>query len=79
MHSAGAQSGRVGDELNLQGTALTGVGLALMNSQKGSLSPPITGQIQVNPNGTITAFTGLTDHGAGGNTTLAILLLNLSA
>ncbi|MCL5067123.1 MAG: xanthine dehydrogenase family protein molybdopterin-binding subunit, partial [Thaumarchaeota archaeon] len=60
-------------KVNLNGTTLTGWGLALMNSQKGSLSPPISGQIQVNPNGTITAFTGLTDHGAGGNTTLAIL------
>jgi CO/xanthine dehydrogenase Mo-binding subunit len=60
-------------KVNLNGTTLTGWGLALMNSQKGSLSPPITGQIQVNPNGTITAFSGLSDHGAGGNTTLAIL------
>ena len=60
-------------KVNLQGNTLTGVGLALMNSQKGALSPPITGQIQVNPNGTIIAYTGLTDHGAGGNTTLAIL------
>jgi CO/xanthine dehydrogenase Mo-binding subunit len=60
-------------KINLQGQTLIGHGLALMNSQKGSLSPPITGQIQVAPNGQVTAFTGLTDHGAGGNTTLAIL------
>ena len=58
---------------NLNGTTLTGWGLALMNSQKGALSPPISGQIQVNPDGSVIAYTGLTDHGAGGNTTLAIL------
>ena len=60
-------------KVNLQGQTLIGHGLALLNSQKGALSPPITGQLQVAPNGQVTVFTGLTDHGAGGNTTLAIL------
>jgi CO/xanthine dehydrogenase Mo-binding subunit len=59
--------------VNQNGTTLTGVGLALHNAAKGSISPPSTAQIQLNLDGTITAFTGLTDHGAGGNTTFAIL------
>jgi CO/xanthine dehydrogenase Mo-binding subunit len=58
---------------SLNGTKLTGVGISLHNAAKGSISPPSTAQIQLNSDGSITAFTGLTDHGAGGNTTFAIM------
>jgi CO/xanthine dehydrogenase Mo-binding subunit len=50
-----------------------GVGIAAMNAQKGALSPPVTGQLQVNTDGSVIAYTGLTDHGAGGNTAFAIM------
>jgi CO/xanthine dehydrogenase Mo-binding subunit len=60
-------------KVNLQGTQLIGVGHALFNAAKGAVSPPSTAQIQLNSDGSITAFTGLTDHGAGGNTTFAIM------
>ena len=61
------------NKVNLQGTQLIGVGHSLMNSAKGAVSPPSTAQIQLNLDGTITVFTSLTDHGAGGNTTFAIM------
>jgi CO/xanthine dehydrogenase Mo-binding subunit len=57
---------------SVNGPLRRGIGLAVMNAQKGGPSPPCSGQIQVDPDGTVTAFTGLTDHGAGGNTTFAI-------
>jgi CO/xanthine dehydrogenase Mo-binding subunit len=57
----------------VNGTKRTGVGLALFNAAKGSIIPPSTGQIQVDPDGTVTVFTGLTDHGAGGNTTFPLM------
>jgi CO/xanthine dehydrogenase Mo-binding subunit len=53
-------------------TTRNGVGLALHNGQKGALSPPCTAQIQVNSDGSVIGYTGLTDHGAGGNTTYAL-------
>jgi len=54
------------------GPLVRGVGIANLNGNKGSVSLS-NGQLQVNPNGSVQAFTGLTDHGAGGNTTFAIL------
>jgi CO/xanthine dehydrogenase Mo-binding subunit len=57
----------------VNGTKRSGVGLALLNAAKGSIIPPSTGQIQLDPDGTVTVFTGLTDHGAGGNTTFPLM------
>ncbi len=57
----------------VSGTVRTGVGIALQNSAKGSIIPPSTGQIQVNTDGSVVCYTGLTDHGAGGNTTFPIM------
>lgn len=59
--------------VNLSGQTLTGVGLGLQNGAKGSPSAPATAQITLNADGSITVYTGLTDHGAGGNTTYAIM------
>jgi len=47
------------------GKKLRGVGVAITSGAKGSLSAPDTGQIQVDPAGNITVFTGGTDHGGG--------------
>lgn len=58
---------------SVNGTKRRGVGVALLNAAKGSIIPPSTGQVQVDPDGTVTAFTGLTDHGAGGNTAFPIM------
>ena len=49
------------------------MGLGLQNGAKGSPSAPATAQITLNADGSITVYTGLTDHGAGGNTTFAIM------
>ena len=54
------------------GPLVRGVGIANLNGNKGSVSLS-NGQLQVNPDGSVQAFTGLTDHGAGGNTTFVIL------
>ena len=54
------------------GPIKTGVGVTIMNTSRGLVSPPVSGQIQVNPNGSVVVYTGFTDHGAGGNTTLII-------
>jgi carbon-monoxide dehydrogenase large subunit len=55
------------------GQKLRGVGVAITSGAKGSLSAPDTGQIQVDPLGNISVFTGGTDHGGGGMTTLPII------
>jgi CO/xanthine dehydrogenase Mo-binding subunit len=57
----------------VDGPKRRGVGVALLNAAKGSIIPPSTGQIQVDPDGSVTVFTGLTDHGAGGNTTFPLM------
>ncbi|HVP22436.1 MAG TPA: xanthine dehydrogenase family protein molybdopterin-binding subunit [Conexivisphaerales archaeon] len=57
----------------VSGTTRRGVGIALLNAAKGSIIPPSTGQIQVSPDGSVTVFTGLMDHGAGGNTTFPLM------
>ena len=56
----------------VSGPLVRGVGVANLNGAKGSVSLS-DGQLQVNPDGSVQAFTGLTDHGAGGNTTFVIL------
>lgn len=56
------------------GSKRYGVGVALLNMAKGAISPPSTGQVQVNPDGTVYIYTGFTDHGAGGNTTIPIIV-----
>lgn len=56
----------------VNGPIRRGVGIANMSGAKGSVSLS-DGQLQVNPDGSVQAYTGLTDHGAGGNTTFAIL------
>lgn len=61
-------------KVNLNGQTLTGIGLASHNGAKGSPSAPATAQVTLNANGGITCYTGLTDHGAGGNTTYAIMV-----
>jgi len=66
----GNQSETVGS-----GKKLRGIGVAITSGAKGSLSAPDTGQIQVDPLGNITIFTGGTDHGGGGMTTLPIIAL----
>ena len=60
-------------ETNGSGKKLRGVGMACTSGAKGALSAPDTGQIQVDPLGNITVFTGGTDHGGGGMTTLPII------
>ncbi|MDG6901391.1 MAG: xanthine dehydrogenase family protein molybdopterin-binding subunit [Nitrososphaerota archaeon] len=52
-------------ETNGTGKKLRGVGMALTAGAKGSLGGGATGQIQVDPKGNITVFTGGTDHGGG--------------
>ncbi|MDG6914281.1 MAG: xanthine dehydrogenase family protein molybdopterin-binding subunit [Nitrososphaerota archaeon] len=58
---------------SVNGTKRVGVGVCIQNAAKGAPFPPSTSQVQVDPDGTVTVFSGLTDHGAGGNTTLPIL------
>ena len=57
----------------VSGSKRRGVGVSLLNAAKGAASPPITGQIEVAPDGKVTFYTGLTDHGAGGRTSYAIM------
>ena len=57
----------------VNGSIRTGVGMACLSSNKGSAFPPTSAQIQIAPDGTVTVFTGHTDHGAGTSTTLPIM------
>ncbi len=57
----------------VNGSIRTGVGMACLSSNKGAAFPPTSAQIQVAPDGTVTLFTGHTDHGAGTSTTLPII------
>ena len=66
-----------GNPSSISGTTRNGVGTSITNSIKGAISPPDTGQIQVDPDGTVTMFSGITDHGAGGNTVLPIIAAEL--
>lgn len=61
-----------GKASQVNGPIRRGIGIANLNGAKGGVSLS-TGQLQVNSDGSVQAFTGLTDHGAGGNTTYAIL------
>ncbi|MHB2036398.1 MAG: xanthine dehydrogenase family protein molybdopterin-binding subunit [Nitrososphaerales archaeon] len=56
-----------------QGSIRRGVGVIVQNAGKGAPIPPSTSQVQVDPDGTVTVYIGLTDHGAGGNTTFPIV------
>jgi CO/xanthine dehydrogenase Mo-binding subunit len=58
----------------VNGSKRRGVGVSLLNAVKGAISPPITGQVEVRPDGKVIFYTGLTDHGAGGNTAYAIMV-----
>ena len=62
----------MGKASSVNGNLRRGVGIANMSGAKGSVSLS-DGQLQVNPDGSVQAYTGLTDHGAGGNTTFPIL------
>jgi len=57
----------------VNGSIRTGVGLSSVSSNKGAAFPPTSSQIQVGPDGTVTVYTGHTDHGAGTSTTLPIM------
>lgn len=57
----------------VNGSIRRGVGVAIQNAEKGTPLPPSTSQVQVDPDGTVTVFIGLTDHGAGGNTTFPLI------
>ncbi|MDG6953555.1 MAG: xanthine dehydrogenase family protein molybdopterin-binding subunit [Nitrososphaerota archaeon] len=58
---------------SVNGTKRVGVGMCIQNASKGSPFPPSTSQVQVDPDGTVTVYIGLTDHGAGGNTTFPLI------
>ena len=58
---------------SVNGTKRRGVGLALENGNKGTAFPPSSGQIQVNPDGSVVVFSGHCDQGAGTHTTIPIM------
>ncbi len=58
---------------SVNGTKRVGVGVCIQNAAKGAPIPPSTSQVQVDPDGTVTVYIGLTDHGAGGNTTFPLI------
>ncbi|MCL4355533.1 MAG: xanthine dehydrogenase family protein molybdopterin-binding subunit [Nitrososphaerota archaeon] len=58
---------------SVNGTKRTGIGVSIQNAAKGAPIPPSTSQVQVDPDGTVTVYIGLTDHGAGGNTTFPLI------
>ena len=62
---------------SVNGTKRRGVGIAYVSSNKGSMFPPSTAQIQVNPDGSVILYDGQVDQGAG--TTTAIPIMGLSA
>ena len=57
----------------VSGTKRRGVGMALMNGNKGAGFGPSSGQIQVSPDGSVTIFCGSCDQGAGTHTTAQIM------
>ena len=61
-----------GKSSQVNGPLRRGVGIANLNGAKGGIIGFGAGQLQVSPDGSVQAFTGLTDHGAGGNTTFAL-------
>lgn len=61
-----------GKASSVNGSIRRGVGISSLSGAKGSVSLS-DGQLQVSPDGSVEAFTGLTDHGAGGNTTFVVL------
>ena len=61
-----------GVPVSVNGTKRIGVGVGLMNGNKGTAFPPSSGQIQVNPNGSVVVYSGQCDQGAGTHTTIPI-------
>ena len=57
----------------VNGTLRRGVGMAILNAAKGTPFVFTSGQIQVDPDGTVTVFTGHTDQGAGTSTAIPIM------
>lgn len=57
----------------VNGTKRVGVGIGLMNGNKGAAFPPSSGQIQVNPDASVVVFSGHCDQGAGTHTTIPIM------
>ncbi|MDG6902883.1 MAG: xanthine dehydrogenase family protein molybdopterin-binding subunit [Nitrososphaerota archaeon] len=58
---------------SVSGTLRRGVGIAILNAAKGSPFVFTSGQIQIDPDGTVTVFTGHTDQGAGTSTAIPIM------
>jgi len=71
----GVPSGTPVNSAETQGTGqkLRGVGISLLSGAKGSLSTPQSTYITVTPAGVITVYSGVMDHGAGGNTAIPII------
>ena len=57
----------------VNGTKRRGVGIAYTSNNKGGSAPPSTGQIQVNPDGSVILFSGEVDQGAGTSTTVPLI------
>jgi CO/xanthine dehydrogenase Mo-binding subunit len=55
------------------GRKIRAVGMGVMNSAKGSIRNPMTGQVKIEPDGKVTLYTGATDIGGGQKTALAII------
>jgi CO/xanthine dehydrogenase Mo-binding subunit len=62
-----------GTPSSVSGTKRRGVGMALMNGNKGAGFGPSSGQIQVNPDGSVVIYCGSCDQGAGTHTTAQIM------
>jgi len=57
----------------VSGTKRRGVGIGLMNGNKGAGFGPSSGQIKVSPDGSVTIYCGSCDQGAGTHTTAQIM------
>lgn len=62
-----------GTPSSVNGTKRRGVGIAYTSNNKGGSAPPSTGQIQVNPDGSVILYSGEVDQGAGTSTTVALI------
>jgi CO/xanthine dehydrogenase Mo-binding subunit len=62
-----------GTPSSVNGTLRRGVGMALESGNKGAAFPPSSGQIQVNPDGSVIVYSGHCDQGAGTHTTIPIM------
>jgi CO/xanthine dehydrogenase Mo-binding subunit len=59
--------------ISKDGRKIRAVGMGIMNSAKGAIRNPMTAQLKIDPDGTITFYTGATDIGGGQKTALAII------